>query len=118
MIRKVQFTALCHFMQPEPLILSRDGDATIAYREVTGNSPTVVYCGGYHSDMTGSKAAALSTWCIEDEHAYIRFDYQGHGASSGEFTGGSIGLWRDDALPILDRVATGPVVLVGSSMGA
>ena len=105
-------------MQHEPLILSRDGGATIAYREMTGKSPTVIYCGGYHSDMTGSKAVALSTWCCDFGHAYIRFDYQGHGVSSGEFTDGSIGLWRDDALSILDQTTTGPIVLVGSSMGA
>ena len=105
-------------MQPEPLILSRDGGATIAYREMTGKTPTVIYCGGYHSDMTGSKAVALSAWCRDFGHAYIRFDYQGHGVSSGEFTDGSIGLWRDDALSILDQTTTGPVVLVGSSMGA
>ena len=105
-------------MQPEPLILSRDGGATIAYREMTGKSPTVIYCGGYHSDMSGSKAVALSTWCHEFGHTYIRFDYQGHGMSSGEFADGSIGLWRDDALSILDQTTTDPVVLVGSSMGA
>ena len=38
--------------------------------------------------------------------------------SSGEFADGSIGLWRDDALSILDQTTTDPVVLVGSSMGA
>ena len=105
-------------MQPKPLTLARDCGATIAYQATAGMSPTIIYCGGYHSDMTGSKASALATWCNNAGRAYIRFDYQGHGVSSGDFKDGTIGLWRDDALSILDQIATGPVVLVGSSMGA
>ena len=105
-------------MQPKPLTLTRDKGATIAYHAVAGMSPTIIYCGGYHSEMTGSKATRLAKWCNDTGRAFIRFDYQGHGASSGEFKDGTIGLWRDDALSVLDRMAAGPVVLVGSSMGA
>ena len=49
-----------HYMQPELLVLSRDGGATIAYREMIGKSPTVIYCGGYPSDLSGRKALVLS----------------------------------------------------------
>ena len=105
-------------MQPKPLTLARDCGATIAYQATAGMSPAIVYCGGLYSDMTGSKATALATWCGRTGRAYIRFDYQGHGASSGEFKDGTIGLWCDDALAVLDQIATGAAVLVGSSMGA
>ncbi len=105
-------------MQPKQLTLAREGGATIAYQTTAGIPPTIVYCGGLYSDMTGSKATALATWCNRTGRAYIRFDYQGHGASSGEFKDGTIGLWRDDALAVLDQITAGPVVLVGSSMGA
>jgi pimeloyl-ACP methyl ester carboxylesterase len=47
----------------------------------------------------------------------VRFDYHGHGASSGRFEEGTIGRWASDAVQVVDRLAKGPVVLVGSSMG-
>lgn len=67
--------------------------------------------------MTGGKAVALERWCTATGRQYTRFDYQGHGASSGTFEDGTIGLWRDDALAVLDQVTQGPQVVVGSSMG-
>lgn len=69
------------------------------------------------SDMTGSKATALHQFCQEQQLNFIRFDYFGHGVSSGEFTAGSIGKWRDNVLTILDRFAWESTILVGSSMG-
>ncbi len=96
--------------------LSRDG-ATIAYRHTPGSGPTIVFLGGFRSDMTGTKAVALERWAQAHGRSYIRFDYQGHGASSGVWEDCTIGLWLGDALAVLDQVAKGPVVLVGSSMG-
>jgi pimeloyl-ACP methyl ester carboxylesterase len=72
---------------------------------------------GFKSDMTGGKALALEAFCRRRGQAYVRFDYGGHGASSGDFANGTIGGWVDDATQVLDRVAEGPQVLVGSSMG-
>lgn len=72
---------------------------------------------GFMSDMTGSKALALEELCRARGQAYLRFDYRGHGASSGAFKDGCIGDWADDALDVLDRVTQGPQLLVGSSMG-
>ena len=69
------------------------------------------------SDMTGTKAAALERFCRARGQAYVRFDYQGHGRSSGRFTDGTIGLWTEDSLAVIDRLTEGPQVLVGSSMG-
>lgn len=105
-------------MQSKQLTLEREGGTRIVYKATAGMSPTIVYCGGLYSEMAGVKATALERWCGRTGRAYIRFDYQGHGASSGQFEDGTIGLWRDDTLAILDQISTGPVVLVGSSMGA
>lgn len=89
----------------------------IAYHSVTGKSPGVVFCGGYASDMMGTKASALDRYCRARGRAFTRFDYSGHGASGGAFRDGTIGRWRDDTLAVIDRVTSGPLILVGSSMG-
>ena len=89
----------------------------MAYHRAPGQLPGVLFCGGYTSDMTGTKALALEAFCREQGRAFIRFDYSGHGASPGDFADGTIGGWTDDALAIVDRVAAGPLVVVGSSMG-
>jgi pimeloyl-ACP methyl ester carboxylesterase len=67
--------------------------------------------------MTGTKATALDAHCRAQGRAYLRFDYFGHGASSGDFRRGTIGRWADDALAAVDILTDGPLVLVGSSMG-
>lgn len=95
----------------------RRGAATLAYRHVPGRGPGVFFCGGFMSDMNGSKALALDTWARTAGVAFTRFDYQGHGESSGRFVDGTIGVWADDAAAVFDEVATGPQIIVGSSMG-
>lgn len=82
-----------------------------------GGAPGVLFLSGFRSDMNGNKARALDAWAEARGHGLIRFDYFGHGASSGDFRRGTIGRWLADTLAILDQVATGPQVLVGSSMG-
>lgn len=79
--------------------------------------PGVTFLGGFRSDMTGTKAVFLEGWARARGRAYLRFDYRGHGASSGAFDDGSIGDWADDAAEALRRLTEGPQVLVGSSMG-
>ena len=73
--------------------------------------------GGFKSDMTGAKAMALEAFCQRMGRRYLRFDYTGHGESSGDFIDGTIGGWKRDALDMLDHVAPGKNILVGSSMG-
>lgn len=97
--------------------LDRPDGSRLAWRKVEGEGPTVVWLGGFHSDMTGTKAQALAEWAEAAGRAYVRFDYFGHGASSGDFAAGTITRWRDDALAALEELTAGPVVLVGSSMG-
>lgn len=89
----------------------------IAYHKTEGTGPTVVFLGGYKSDMTGTKAVWLEEWCKAQGRAFLRFDYSGHGQSSGDFEDGSIGAWADDAEAVIRATCSGPLVLVGSSMG-
>jgi len=100
-----------------PRRLDRGNGLSIAYHRLPGKSPGVVFLGGFMSDMTGSKATALEAWAAARGHAFLRFDYQGHGASDGRFEDGTIGLWAADALAALDGLTEGPHILVGSSMG-
>jgi pimeloyl-ACP methyl ester carboxylesterase len=102
---------------PAPRTLARDGGETVAYRRREGRSPGVVFLGGFMSDMTGTKAQALDRFCAERGQAFLRFDYFGHGASSGAFKDATVGRWKDDALAVLDELTEGPQVLVGSSIG-
>lgn len=88
----------------------------IAWEAVPGAGPTVVFLGGFRSDMTGNKARHLKAWAQDRGPGFVRFDYSGHGQSGGDFTDGCIGHWLADAMAVLDRVE-GRVVLVGSSMG-
>jgi pimeloyl-ACP methyl ester carboxylesterase len=67
--------------------------------------------------MTGTKATFLHRWCAERGRAFLRFDYSGHGRSTGDFADGTIGSWADDALAAFDALTDGPQILVGSSMG-
>lgn len=88
----------------------------IAYHQTPGDGPTVVFLGGFRSDMGGTKAVHLEAWAQATGRAFLRFDYSGHGLSDGAFEDGAIGDWFEDARAALDLVQ-GPVVLVGSSMG-
>ena len=102
---------------PPPTLLKRQDRETIAYRATAGSTPGVMFCGGFMSDMTGTKATELEAHCRRTGRAYVRFDYSGHGESGGAFRDGTIGAWQDDALAVLDAIPSGPQILVGSSMG-
>ncbi len=89
----------------------------LAARHRPGDGPTLVFLPGLRSDMNGDKAMALAAHAGRRGRASLRLDYSGHGESGGRFTDGTIGIWRDDALAVIEALAPGPVVLVGSSMG-
>jgi len=97
--------------------LPRPDGNTVAYAKTDGDEPTVVFLGGFRSDMTGTKAMALEDWARRRGRACLRFDYLGHGQSSGRFEDGTIGRWLDDSLAVIDAQTSGKLVLVGSSMG-
>lgn len=97
--------------------LPREENQRLAYRRIAGEGATVVWLGGFHSDMTGAKAQVLADQALATGGGYLRFDYFGHGESSGDFKDGTISRWRADALAAIDDLTEGPLVLVGSSMG-
>ena len=89
----------------------------IAYDRLAGEGPGVVFLGGFRSDKEGTKALALEDLARRRGRAFVRFDYSGHGQSSGAFLDGAIGDWFEDACALVRAVTEGPQVLVGSSMG-
>lgn len=102
----------------QPSFLELPNNQRLAYALTEGTMPCVIFMGGFKSDMAGLKATALEASCKERGQRFIRFDYSGHGKSSGKFHEGTIGVWKNDALTIIDRLGTEKNILVGSSMGA
>lgn len=102
----------------QPAALKLADGVTLAYHRSPGARPGVLFLGGFTSDMTGIKATTLERWCRGRGQAFVRFDYSGHGASSGRFADGAIGRWTEEAIAVLDHLTEGPQILVGSSMGA
>jgi pimeloyl-ACP methyl ester carboxylesterase len=103
---------------PPPAFVTRADGLRLAFRHRPGRGPTILFLPGYMSDMTGGKAAALDAWAAAEGRAMLRLDYSGCGESGGAFEAGTLDIWRDDVLAVIDAVAgDGPVVLVGSSMG-
>jgi len=101
----------------QPSYLNAPAGHRIAYRRLEGEGPGLVFFGGFRSDMTGSKATFLEDYARRRGCAFLRFDYFGHGASDGSYEDGTIGLWREDCLAVLDELTQGPQVFIGSSMG-
>ena len=115
-------------LSPDPALerLARDDGTVLAYyktkapkasRQKAARRPGVIFLGGFMSDMSGTKATALEAWARQQGRDFVRFDYRGHGASSGRFDGATIGDWAGDAVAVLDVLTEGPQILVGSSMG-
>lgn len=90
---------------------------TICYTKTQGSSPTLLWLGGFRSDMNGTKAEFMHDLAVRENLSFLRFDYFGHGLSSGKFEDGCISRWRDDVLEVVDHLTSGPVILLGSSMG-
>ena len=89
----------------------------VAYHKSGTTQPTIVFLGGLKSDMEGTKAIHLEEWAQARGQAFLRFDYSGHGESSGTFEEGCIGDWHEDTLAAVEALTTGPLIVVGSSMG-
>ena len=89
----------------------------LAYHKTDGQGPCVVFLGGFMSDMSGTKALYLEDWARSRAHGFLRFDYSGHGQSSGRFEDGCISDWARDAKFVITKQTSGKVILVGSSMG-
>ncbi len=97
--------------------LERGDGERLACRIQPGKGPALLWLGGLRSDMEGTKALALEAWARTHGRAMVRFDYFGHGRSSGRFEEGTLSRWRDDALAVLDTFCPEGVIAIGSSMG-
>ncbi|WP_289091831.1 alpha/beta hydrolase [uncultured Sulfitobacter sp.] len=100
-----------------PMYLETPQGRRLAYHKTEGTGPCVVFLGGLKSDMMGTKAVFLEDWAKREGRAFLRFDYSGHGESSGAFTDGCIGDWAEDTLAAVEALTEGPILPVGSSMG-
>ena len=89
----------------------------LAYSFTKGVGPTIIFLGGFKSDMEGSKAIFLEKWAKKRNRSFLRFDYSGHGKSSGDFLNLGIEDWFNDAKQIIDLTNNNELILVGSSMG-
>ncbi|XP_031219866.1 mycophenolic acid acyl-glucuronide esterase, mitochondrial [Mastomys coucha] len=104
--------------QKTPLsFLNRPERPSLAYKRLKGKTPGVIFIPGYLSNMNGNKAVAVEEFCKSLGHAFIRFDYSGIGSSDGNLAECTVGNWRKDVLSVLDDIAEGPQILVGSSLG-
>lgn len=108
-------------VSPADLSFVEVGGRRIALRHrrpsMAGSAPTILFLPGYASDMEGTKALALDAFADRHGFGMVRFDYSGTGSSGGAFDDGTLALWLDEALAMIDRLIEGPVVLAGSSMG-
>jgi alpha-beta hydrolase superfamily lysophospholipase len=89
----------------------------IAFKYVKGNSPGIIFIHGLNSDMNGQKALNIKKYAKKKNLSFISFDCRGHGKSSGKFEDFTISDWKEDVLGIVDHIAKGPQILIGSSMG-
>ena len=104
-------------MTPATFLEVEPDKRRIAVRKRPGAGPSLVWLGGFKSDMCGTKALALDAWAAEHQRACVRFDYSGHGESQGDFVRGTIGRWLEESVAVFEEFCTGPQVVIGSSMG-
>ncbi|MFT3997492.1 MAG: alpha/beta hydrolase [Asticcacaulis sp.] len=103
--------------QDSTQFLTGSDGAPIAYRRIDGSGPTILWLGGFKSDMTGSKAQALADSARAHGWGFLRFDYAAHGETPGRWEDARIGQWRQNVRDVVDQLTDGPLIIVGSSMG-
>ena len=89
----------------------------IAYKSLKGKGLGIIFIHGLNSDMNGNKALTIERYARKNKLNFIRFDCRGHGKSEGKFEEFTMSDWRKDLLDIIDNLARGPQILIGSSMG-
>ena len=89
----------------------------IRYKSIKGKGPGIIFIHGLNSDMSGQKALSIEKFARKNKLRFIRFECRGHGKSYGKFEDFTISDWKKDLLDIIDNIAKGPQILVGSSMG-
>ena len=93
----------------------------IKYLLVKKNSPiTVVFFHGFMSDMLGAKPTAIQRFCVKQKLNFLKFEYSGHGRSTGKFTNGNITKWTNEAKQLINSKIkkNSSLIFIGSSMGS
>uniref|UniRef100_A0A7M5WSR4 Peptidase S9 prolyl oligopeptidase catalytic domain-containing protein n=2 Tax=Clytia hemisphaerica TaxID=252671 RepID=A0A7M5WSR4_9CNID len=91
----------------------------VFYKQRKGiqSKPGIIFCSGYESNLNGNKAQYLDNYCNERSLSYMRFDYFGHAYSSGKLVEATLSQWKQNFIDVLDKLTTGPQIVVGSSIG-
>ena len=93
----------------------------INYLLINKNSQiAVVFFHGFMSDMSGKKPVAFQNFCKKHKINFLKFEYSGHGKSSGKFIDGNISKWTNDAKCIIKSKTkkNKSLIFIGSSMGS
>ena len=80
----------------------------------------VIFFHGFMSDMVGKKPKAIQKFCLKKKINFIKFEYSGHGRSSGKFTEGNISKWTNEAKQLIKSKTKkiNKLIFIGSSMGS
>ena len=81
---------------------------------------TVVFFHGFMSDMIGAKPSAIQKICKKLKLNFLKFEYSGHGRSSGKFINGNISKWTNEAKQLIKSKIKKEqnLIFIGSSMGS
>ena len=81
---------------------------------------TVVFFHGFMSDMVGAKPTSIQKFCKLHKINFLKFEYSGHGKSSGKFVDGNISKWTNDSKQLIESKVGKyeNLIFVGSSMGS
>ena len=93
----------------------------IKYLYIKKNSQiTVVFFHGFMSDMIGAKPTAIQKFCRKKKLNFLKFEYSGHGRSSGKFIEGNISKWTNEAKQLIKSKIKKDkdLIFIGSSMGS
>ena len=80
----------------------------------------VVFFHGFMSDMIGAKPSEIQKFCNKNNLNFLKFEYSGHGKSTGEFTKGNISKWTNEAKELINSKLKkkNKLIFIGSSMGS
>ena len=81
---------------------------------------TVVFFHGFMSDMVGAKPNAIQKFCKKQKLNFLKFEYSGHGKSTGKFTDGNVTKWTADSKQLIKSKLkrNKKLIFIGSSMGS
>lgn len=95
-------TTLCEYVMPS---LSKT------------QSFTIVYTHGFCSDPWGRKPEEIKKWCSLHNIGFFRYEIAGHGSDAVHFTDTTINTYKTQLFEIIEKVISGPIVVIGASLG-